>query len=303
MKPDFNGFTTNPDVMKSKTTGVNKLGAKWACVFFVFSLPVAAQQASATWADKNRFVEISGGSRLQNYRETDTNALTSNGILNTETGQQDHIGLALRWQGISGWLFHLQAQRQSGTTDYNGYLQTGSGSLIPYTARTGNTASQRMLSLGYALHAHNWPALPATVQITPLVQIARQRWERDLVQYSEAYDFNTYALGAMLQWQAHPGTVLEAQVLAGRTQPASVQVPALGFAAQQSGGSLYEWQITLTQDLQALTRNASLASWRAVARYTQSQFAHGVSPIVNGLQAPPNQHKPGTWVLGVQKQF
>ena len=74
----------------------------------------------------------------------------------------------LRWQTASHWLVHLQAQRQSGITDYNGYLQTGNGSLVPYRASTGNTAHQISLAAGYAVNASNWPALPGRVQITPI---------------------------------------------------------------------------------------------------------------------------------------
>jgi hypothetical protein len=82
-------------------------------------LPLVAE---GSWANQNRFVEVSGGQRHQDYQESDTQGLTSNGVLDTETGKQSHIGIALRWQTSTHWLLHLQAQRQSGATDYNGYL-------------------------------------------------------------------------------------------------------------------------------------------------------------------------------------
>lgn len=257
----------------------------------------------SVWPEQNRFLEIFAGSRQQDYRENDATGQSGTDVLDTETGQQSHIGVALRWQTAQGWLFHLQAQRQSGATDYNGYLQTGSGSLTPYRARTGNTATQFSVNLGYALNANSWPAMPANWQIAPLVQLGQHHWERNLVQYSETYDYKTQAIGALVQWQARPGTALEVQALVGQTQSASVNVPALGFAAEQKGNAFREWQLSLSQDLGALTCTEALASWRVTARYTHSQYGHDESPLVNGLQAPPNQNEPRSWMLGLQRQF
>ena len=177
------------------------------------------QPSATTWTDQNRFLEIFAGQRQQDYREVDTQALTGNGVLNSEAGGQSHVGVAARWQTADGWLLHLQAQRQSGATTYNGYLQAGNGSLTPYRARTGNTATQNSVNFGYALNSITWPLLPEHWQITPLLQISQQRWVRNLVQYRETYAYNTHAIGALLQWQARAGTVLEAQALPGVHSP------------------------------------------------------------------------------------
>jgi hypothetical protein len=200
-------------------------------------------------------------------------------------------------------LLQLQANRQSGVTHYNGYLQSGNGSLTPYRARTGNTATQITVNAGYALNASNWPALPLAWQVTPMVQLGQQHWLRDLVQYGETYDHSHYALGALLQWQARPGTVVEAQAMVGRAQAASVSVPTLGFAADQPGGHLTEWQMGITQDVGTLLGRPQYNGWRLLARYASSQYSHGASPVVNALQAPPNANNPATWTLGLQKQF
>lgn len=261
------------------------------------------QPGPYSWAQHNRYAELNTGTYQQNYREQDTQGLTVDGTLDTETGNQNNIGLALRWQTTGGWLLHLQAQRQSGVTDYKGYLQAGNGSLTPYRARTGNTATQFSVNVGYALNASIWPAMPASWQITPLVQIGQHHWERNLVQYGETYDYTTHAMGALVQWQARPGTVLELQALVGQTQSASVKVPVLGFAAEQTGNDFHEWQLGISQDLGAITGKEALAGWRVTARYTDSQYGHDASPLVNGLQAPPNQHRPSSWTLGLQKQF
>ena len=220
-----------------------------------------------SWAEQNRFLEVFTGQRQQDYREADTQALTRNGVLDTETGDQNNIGLALRWQTTGGWLLHLQAQRQSGVTDYRGYLQAGNGSLTPYRARTGNTASQISINLDYALNTRNWSAMPANWQITPLVQIGQHHWERNLVQYGETYDYTTQAMGALVQWQARPGTVLELQALVGQTQSASVKVPVLSFAAQQSGNDFHEWQLDATQSTSPQQLDAGAAKAVLITRF------------------------------------
>lgn len=284
----------------------------WVAVLLSGSMATAQQTvpeepiwhlSRTSWAEQNRFLEVFTGQRQQDYRETDTQALTRNGVLDTETGNQNHIGVALRWQTANGWLMHLQAQRQSGATDYSGYLQAGNGSLTPYRARTGNTAIQFSVNLGYALNTGSWSAMPANWQVTPLVQIGQHHWERNLVQYGETYDYTTQAMGALVQWQARSGTVLEVQALVGRTQSASVSVPALGFAAEQPGDSLREWQVGISQDLSAIIGTKTLAGWHVTARYSDSQYGHGVSQMVKGLQSPPNQHRSSIWMLGLQKQF
>jgi hypothetical protein len=310
-KPNLNGaplckhFGNTLTLAKIGILGSLQLCGAMVAAHEAVTLPVESiwQSNAMSWTDHNRFLEIFSGQHQQNYREIDTYGLTGNSTLDSESGDQRHAGLALRWQTTGGWLLHLQAQRQNGATDYDGYLQAGNGSLAPYRARTGNTASQISINLGYALNTNTWSVLPETWQVTSLVHFGRHRWTRNLVQYSETYDYTTHAIGAMLQWQFRPGTVLEAQVLEGRTRPASVRVPALGFAAEQPAGSLREWQIGVIQNLGALTRTQALEGWRVTARYTDSQYKHGASPVINGLQAPPNQHRPRTWTLGLQKQF
>ena len=259
---------------------------------------------TSTWPAHNRYVALNLGQQQQQYRELDTQGLTTNGTLNAETGRQQHLGAAVSYQTTSGWLLGLDAQRQTGATAYSGYLQAGNGSLSPYAARTGNVATRYSVHIGYGLNADTWGAMPSTWQVTPLLQLSQHHWQRNLAQYSEAYRHTTTAGGVRAQWQIKPGTVLEAQALFGRTQPATVSVPAFGFEATQGGGGRYQqWHLGITQDLGAATGQAVLDGWRIAARYARSQYGHGASAVVNSLQAPPNEHHPSVWTLGLQKQF
>ena len=108
---------------------------------------------TTTWPAHNRYVALNLGQQQQHYREIDTQGITTNGTLNTETGRQRHLGAAVSYQTTSGWLLGLDAQRQTGATAYNGYLQAGNGSLSPYAARTGNVATRYSAHIGYALNA------------------------------------------------------------------------------------------------------------------------------------------------------
>ncbi|MBH2009222.1 MAG: hypothetical protein I8H71_05935 [Xanthomonadaceae bacterium] len=115
--------------------------------------PQVVQSAPYSWAGHNRYTELTRGQHQQNYREQETQGLTADGVLNTETGHQDHISAALRWQTPDGWLLNLQAQRETGPTDYNGYLQSGNGSMTPLRTTSGNVASSYAAQLGYALNS------------------------------------------------------------------------------------------------------------------------------------------------------
>ncbi len=211
--------------------------------------PPAVQSAPDFWAGHNRYAELTRGQHQQNYREQDTGGLTADGTLDTETGHQDQISAALRWQTAGGWLLNLQAQRETGATDYNGYLQSGNGSLTPLRTTSGNVASSYAAQLGYALNSATRAAVPQDWQLVPMVQVSRHHWQRNLAQYSETYRYSAWAAGAMLQWQARPGTVLELQALSGRTGSADVNVQALNFAARQPGGAMRQWHIAISQDL------------------------------------------------------
>lgn len=275
---------------------------RWWVLGFLLAHATANAQVGASWVTHNRYVEFGTGRFQQAYIEQDNNGRTSDGILNSETGGQNALYADVRWQSLEGWLVELTAERQSGPTDYRGYLQSG-GSLTPYNARTGNVANQTRVQLGYALNAVHWSVMSAHWQFIPVVQFSQHQWERNLVQYSETYRFNAYAVGAIAQWQVRPGTVLEVQAGAGRTKSAKISVPALGFEATQPGGNLTRWQLAITQDIGAAAGKAQLNGWRAFVRYAASRYSHDASPVVNGLQAPPNENTPNSWMLGVQKQF
>jgi hypothetical protein len=263
----------------------------------------ASADAGENWMAKNRYTGTRLGYQQQNYREQDTSGITNDGILDAESGRQNHMAIALSWQTNNAWLMHFQAQRQSGATEYSGYLQSGNGSLTPYSARTGNIASQISAQFGYAVNTSIWGALPYSLQITPLINLSQYRWQRNLVQYSESYRFSSIAVGTLIQWQAFPDTLLDLQALVGRTQPAEVNAPAFGFASSQSGGNLRDWSLAVKQDLGGSLNVSAFKGLGIAIQHSRTNYNHGASQIVNGLQAPANQHNSGYWAIGLQKQL
>lgn len=138
------------------------------------------------WAQYNRFVELAAGKHQQNYREQDLSGQTADGILNSETGNQNDIRATMRWQTDSHWMVQLQANRQSGVTQYNGYLQFDIDSLNPYRARFGNAAIQMTLSARHALNVSDLPALSLAWQAIHMGQLGSYAG-------STTYRINTYA--------------------------------------------------------------------------------------------------------------
>lgn len=264
--------------------------------------PVLSALARPSLAQRNRYLEANAGIHQQNYFEQDTSGLISNGMLDSESGKQNTIGTTLRWQFDSSLLLQAKAQHQSGATNYSGYLQAGS-TLTPYHATTGNIAVQYDINVGYALNAFTWDVMPENWQFVPLLHYRHNQWQRNLVQYNETYNHATVAAGALLQWQPQPGTVLEVIALRGQARNASMSAPSLGFATTQLGGVFHEWQLATSQNVGVLTGVDALNQWRVTARFFSTRYGHKASPIINGYQAPPNQHSPRSWLLGIQWQF
>lgn len=264
--------------------------------------PAGPAAEAADWTEANRWLGLSAGRQVMDYRERDTQGRTRDGTLDTEQGSLTAQRIEARWQFNSGWVIDLSGQRASGSSRYDGYLQSGSG-LTAYQATSQHRLQAWRATAGYALGAAQARWMPADWQLLALAQYGSDRWQRQLVQYDETYRFDRWALGGQLQWMPRRGSLLEAQALWGRTRPATVRVPALGFQAEQPGCGTAAWQVGLTQDLGVLAAQAGLAGWRLTLRGGRESACHQASPVVAGLQAPPNEHLPSTWMLGAQKHF
>ena len=259
------------------------------CLLALMGMVAASTAQAHDWVTFNRSLSLHATARQQDYRETDTQGLTANGSLNTERGTVGGWGLQARWQGylraLPLWA-QADAQWAQGQTDYDGYLQSGS-TLTPFRAKTGNTWRSQSLALGVPL------ALGAgeRFQFIPHLQWASQHWQRNLVQYGETYRHRSTGSGLVLQWAATESLTLEASAARRWQSRASVSVPAFDFAAEQGRATETE--------LSAAARWRLSSRWHVQASAASTRFRNGTSPVVQGLQAPPNHHRTVRYALGV----
>lgn len=255
------------------------------------------------WATHNRHLSISATQLQQRYREQDIQSLTTDGTLNTERGSAPGYALQGRWQGdlplgsrsLPLWL-QASATWAQGQTNYDGYLQSGS-TLTPYRAKTGNTWRSYSLALGVPIALGQGQAGQAQWQVVPHLQWASTHWQRNLVQYGESYRHTSAGPGLLLQWAASPQWLLEAGAAWRKQSPVQVRVPQLGFEAQQSGGT--QRILHLAAAWQPPSHWPAAEHWCIAAQAQHSRWANGASPVVNGLQAPPNQHRQTQYSLGL----
>ena len=263
-------------------TSAFMLGATLVIGLFVVPSTVHATD----WAAQNRFTSLSTVILQQDYREADTQGLTADGTLDTERGTAPGYSLQVRWQGnlrsLPLWA-QAGALWAQGQTSYDGYLQNGN-ILTPYRANTGNTWRSQSVALGLPITLSEGGAW----QATPHLQWTNRHWQRNLVQYSETYRHSSFGPGLLLQWAPSPRWQLEASAAWRKQSPVKVSVPTLGFAAQQSGST--ETSVHLAATWQPPEHWLG-GGWQLHTQVEHSRWENGQSPVVNGLQAPPNQNR------------
>ncbi len=253
------------------------------------------------WDALNRNLSLHVSSTQQRYTELDTQALTTSGVLDRETGQSSGWGVQLRWQGQAGAVpLWLQADTgySTGQTDYNGHLQRGNA-LTPYQAKTGNVWQSTSLRVGLPLTTdklNSW-------QFIPYLDWTQQHWQRNLVQYGESYKQSKESLGLLVQWQpawpallghvdqAHKPWLLELGHQRSTSQRSHAAVPNLDFAASQETGPVHQTEVGL--------RYAITPRWQLQLRAQHTQSSTLASAVVNGLQSPPSQTQQTLLAIGL----
>lgn len=260
------------------------------CLVLLLHGPSSAQD----WQHNNRNLSLHASRTAQRYSEQDTQLLTADGVLDSEAGHPTGWGAQARWQGeldalgaLPLWL-QAGAERSSGQTDYNGYLQNGT-TLTPYRAKTGNTWQSESLRVGLPLTADNWPQW----QFIPYADWTHQRWQRHLVQYSETYTQRRQSLGLLVQWQpdwpdltgrpeeGRKPWLVELGHQRSVSQQGRVNAPMLDFAAIQPLGP--------TQQTELRVRYAISPRWHLKLQAQSQRTNTTASAVVNGLQSPPSQ--------------
>lgn len=258
----------------------------------------AATPALRLW----RSLTISQGTTRHDYREPDP--LGRVNPLDSETGSIPTTQVTLRWRGqLAQALPELALQAHvsyaQGQTDYSGYLQQGV-TLTPYSARTGNTLQTLSLRVGLPLNA--FTEQPWSQYIAPYAEQSWHRWQRNMTQYGENFDWQTTTLGLMAVWPlAELGLpqlarfTLEADLATGRSRRPHMATHALGFAADLGEAGIQSATLAM--------HYAVTPTWLLGLGYTARRSNFGASPSVAGLQYPGASYNSQGWLVSVGANF
>lgn len=153
-----------------------------------------------------------------NYREyNEGKAFNANAgnYLNTENGNVSQFGLRSSLF-IGPVLLGSSVRYAKGDTRYDGYLQDGSGALMPAQAVTGNQFIDLNTNIGLRMNLGN------DVAVVPYGDLGVRVWERTLgvgTEGSFVEDYSHVHVGAGLKtlWSPMPKLTLEAQGMIGKT--------------------------------------------------------------------------------------
>jgi hypothetical protein len=245
---------------------------------------------------------LSQGFTRQNYSEPDPLGRVS--PLDSETGALPFTEVTLRWReqlSAAGPELVMQANASyaQGQTAYSGYLQQGIA-LSPYNASTGNILQTLSLRIGLPLNA--LIQQPWARHIAPYAEQSWNRWQRNLTQYGETFDWSISSLGLMGMWPLpelglpHLSRfALEADVAVGRTRNPRVSAPALSFAADLGVADVQTVALGL--------HYAFTPTWSLGLRCTTQRKNFGASASVDGLQFPGASYNSQGCLISVGTQL
>lgn len=248
------------------------------------------------WQQRNRFIRVSATQLDRQYTEFDTQGVTIDGILDTETGAIPGVAGLGRWQGElsarnrASLLLEIDYRLFVGATHYRGYLiPLAGGALIPYSGDTDNIIhDMRARAAVTFVETPHW-------QCAPFLELRSQGWFRDLGQYSETYQHIGAGIGVLLQWRVADAWVVEWDAGAGTTVYAVIDAPfagfpqALGNKPLTSFGASLRWQIS---------ERAGLA-----LGFRRDRSSYGESAVVGGIFEPPSDTDQTAMQAGVEYRY
>lgn len=149
----------------------------------------------------------------------------NNGYFDSEEGSQIGLRVGATKQGelfgVENVYLAANLSYVAGDTDYTGYLQNQSGTLVPYSTTTDNTM------LDFGVKGGVGFVMGDKAQITPYVGYEYHQWVRDIgndTPYNvyETYSYHALSVGALGQYVFTPKLVGHADLSIGRTINASM---------------------------------------------------------------------------------
>lgn len=251
----------------------------------------------SAWQAHNRSILVGFDLLDRHYTEFDSLGLTPDGILDSEKGTLKGETIRGRWQGAPLGESHSQVfvqgeyrrhRRHTGSTSYQGYLQSGS-TFTPYTATTQNELHDFRIRVGIPL------AQTESAQWVPFIEYRYQNWVRDLVQYRETFQHHAGVIGVLGQWRASPAWTVEGEAAAGSTLRARIDAPQFGFSATLPNRAL--WTVGVSASYLIAKQ------WNAVAAIRHEQSRYGQSAASNGFFEPESRTKQTRTLLGIEYQL
>ncbi len=258
------------------------------------NIPEPQSASPSAWQTHNRSILVGLDLLDRHYTEFDSFGLTPDGIFNTEKGTLNGGAIRGRWQGAPfGEARHeivLQGEyrRHSGSTSYQGYLQSGF-TLTPYRATTHNELHDFRVRVGLPLTQSE------SVQWVPFLEYRYGNWVCDLVQYRETFQHHAGVIGVLSQWRASPAWTIEGEAGAGSMFYARIDVPQLDFSGTLPNRAL--WTLGASASYQINNH------WRAVASVRHEQSRYGQSAASNGFIAPASRTKQTNTLFGIEYQL
>lgn len=245
-----------------------------ACTGPACANDAGAGNVSSQWVDFNRNVALSAGARQRLYTEFDSKQLTSDGILDEESGRVLAGELSLGWQSHpSNFPIWVQARiaAVSGSTAYRGYLQSGT-SLTAFRSTTQNLMLEASARVGMPLQ------FGQISQIIPYVEVAHHRWRRDLTQYREDYQDSAAGIGSLVQTRLGRLLILQADLSVSHIIDARINVPVFKFNNSVPGKNRLFSGLGMTYQMSPqISVGAQLA---------YEKYRHAASSVVNGVRLP-----------------
>lgn len=214
------------------------------------------------------------------------------GILDTERGNVPGFALSYSAMWQNNYYLQLQHGRSEGHTRYVGQPLVGGTGYGSVVDRSGATMTDYSVRVGRGF------AISDAVMLTPYGELGHHRWERG-VNDGETYTHDYFGIGALAQYSPMPKLVLTANLLAGRTFHADIDVDGaapFAFSAPLGNSDLYK--AGLAADY-AFTQN-----FHGMVGVDYSTFNYGDSDVSAGGYYEPDSKTHYTTVrIGVGYAF
>lgn len=242
--------------------------------------------------------QASVGMLQHSYYEKEKEGLTKDGVLNRELGNMPMASFSMMTQAKNSkhWLpfAQLVVGYADGTTNYDGYLQSGT-QLTPYQTDTKNQIWLSNLTLGLKKDVSK------NITFSPQIKIAHNHWQRALEQYTEKLEHIALLSGINIDWQIqhllNTKKSMWLTIAANYGKHLYTQINVDDLAFKQNMGKAGIWQFSI-QTNYSLMNKLNLA-----IGISHQKWRYKYSKVMNGFRYPDSETKQILWNFGLVYHF